>query len=162
MILIILCDHRITIKHYILIFLKIIFVQICPKKFRQAGDLKKHMTIHTKEKNYPCQYCDKRFTRRSNSREHERRHGNWLSGNGESCPICNNAHLFKRLDLLKRHMLSLHAGTEEEQRITARLRLQLYQGYIGDLRPQFYQEVHNSNRFSLFQVKCVVLVWNGL
>ena len=47
---------------------------LCNKKFTRKSDAKRHeRIIHTGEKPYNCAYCDKKFTRKNDAKKHEER-----------------------------------------------------------------------------------------
>lgn len=47
--------------------------EVCHKGFSNSWAVKEHMTMHTGEKPYKCEECDKRFTQRSSLCAHRRR-----------------------------------------------------------------------------------------
>ena len=55
--------------------------EYCDKRFTQKGNLDAHTKTHTKEKPYPCVYCPKRFAFKSSMQSHVRGHQN-----GVGCP----------------------------------------------------------------------------
>ena len=48
--------------------------QVCEKKFAQKGNLKLHMLTHTKVKAHECDICKKKFSQKSNLVTHFRIH----------------------------------------------------------------------------------------
>ena len=48
--------------------------QECDKRFTRAGDLKKHMLIHTGDNKYVCPECDKRFAQAGHLKRHKLTH----------------------------------------------------------------------------------------
>jgi hypothetical protein len=45
---------------------------VCEKRFTQAGNLARHMRIHTKERPYECDVCDKAFRQSEHLKKHMR------------------------------------------------------------------------------------------
>ena len=46
----------------------------CDKKFNRNSNIKEHERTHTGEKPYACRYCDKMFNRSGSVKKHERTH----------------------------------------------------------------------------------------
>eukprot|EP00088_Acartia_fossae_P071875 TRINITY_DN9968_c0_g1_i3.p1 TRINITY_DN9968_c0_g1~~TRINITY_DN9968_c0_g1_i3.p1 ORF type:complete len:681 (+),score=95.31 TRINITY_DN9968_c0_g1_i3:49-2091(+) len=49
-------------------------VKDCGKRFTESSKLRRHMVVHTKEKNFECPECKKRFTLLQNLKSHVKNH----------------------------------------------------------------------------------------
>ena len=54
------------------------FCAICEKFFSRKWDLKNDMRIHTGEKPYQCEICERRFNVKNNMRTHYLSHLHWI------------------------------------------------------------------------------------
>lgn len=96
-------------NQHVLICQKEISCEICGKVFQcLTKNIKyryqEHMFIHTGEKPYKCQFCERAFRDRSTRKKHERTH------TGEKpyqCTMCEKA--FSQLKLLRNHIFT-HTG----------------------------------------------------
>jgi len=89
----------------------------CGKMHQFQTDLKIHiMSIHTGEKLFSCNICEKKFLTNHNRKKHERRHMGELPVSDRSrnrnrqCDICGKKYRFPRD--LKKHM-ELHTGEKQ-------------------------------------------------
>ncbi|XP_063630746.1 zinc finger protein 570-like [Cydia splendana] len=83
--------------------------EICEKKFRRLVELSIHTRVHTGEKPYQCEVCQKRFTQSSQVKIHKRCH------TGEKpyqCEVCEKK--FTQSSQLKSHKRS-HTGEKPYQ-----------------------------------------------
>ena len=81
----------------------------CPRKFRFAYELKKHMDNVKNERKYPCDKCDESYNIKESLKMHELRD----HGNASTCYICDKT--FKSEFYLKKHIKFVHEGTGTQQ-----------------------------------------------
>src|SRR6185312_2693197 len=81
-------------------------------------DMTVHWRVHTKEKPYKCDYCERRFTRSSSLREHERN----IHGLARACR--------------QRHILDAPKEPEFEQ-----IKLETQELAVGDVSKETVREL---------------------
>ncbi|XP_064643066.1 uncharacterized protein LOC135497234 [Lineus longissimus] len=87
--------------------------QTCFRTFSQRGDLKRHMKIHTGQRDFVCTYCPKAFIKRSDLKRHLLVH---TQEKPYSCEFCDTR--YSRKDQLQTHInrrCSKKKGSEPKQ-----------------------------------------------
>ena len=82
--------------------------KFCEKGFIFKGDLKNHERVHTGEKPFKCKLCKKRFAQLSSLKSHERTLA--CETKTFQCKICKD--IFSGLSQLKSHGRNRHLGED--------------------------------------------------
>jgi len=86
---------------------------VCGNKYLQASHLKDHLSCHTQERRFSCEYCKKTFRHKKQMTEHKNMH----EGNRTyKCLECSYTTPFKTNLVVhrKRHVPSLFGGTKQD------------------------------------------------
>ena len=83
-------------KHYLCV--------VCDKKLVSSSKLTSHMRIHTKERPFPCQFCDKRFRQKGDLLRHNS--AIHLKEKPFSCDVCEE--VFAHKCNLMQHVKTVH------------------------------------------------------
>ena len=85
----------------------------CGEFFRYPSDMKRHMTVHTGEKQFGCDVCNKIFIWKSSLNAHQKKmHTDLAAEQDRTCPICGM--IFDFPSKMKRHMIQ-HTGEKPYQ-----------------------------------------------
>lgn len=89
--------------HQLKYHIQSISCEVCKKPFGDRGQLKKHMAMHTEERNYPCPLCNKTYKYEKNVKAHMRVHNpDWKF----ACATCWIG--FPSKIEFRKHMKELH------------------------------------------------------
>ena len=93
---------------------KIFSCSECPKSFKNACDFKRHMTVHTSERNFLCEFCHMSFSFKSNLVRHiQKQHEEKGVNERFKCQYCPNE--YKDRSSLKTHELRHTEGSNPHQ-----------------------------------------------
>ena len=76
--------------------------QFCNKKFAHKFLLVRHQATHTREKPFACQVCEKKFARKFTLVTHQATHSDVKNF---KCSICPEGRFFKTKSQLNKHMV---------------------------------------------------------
>ena len=87
----------------------------CEKVFKSACDMKRHLTVHSSEKPYLCEFCNTSFTLQQNLARHiQKQHSQQGQEERFKCEFCGND--YKDKSSLKTHQLKHMPGGQETKR----------------------------------------------
>ena len=87
----------------------------CEKVFKSACDMKRHLTVHSSEKPYLCEFCNTSFTLQQNLARHiQKQHSQQGQEERYKCEFCGND--YKDKSSLKTHQLKHMPGGQETKR----------------------------------------------
>ncbi|XP_022833980.1 uncharacterized protein LOC111361803 [Spodoptera litura] len=81
----------------------------CRRRFKDKGDLKKHILIHYPDRQYSCTYCNRKFPRKSRLNEHIAMH---LRGYKVQCDYCHE--MFSSKMHLSKHIKRAHSPNSKK------------------------------------------------